>query len=492
MVEISILDKINFKEDVDVFIIPLYLNSNIISEEMDSPLEDDFNGKEGKIFWSYSKNKKRIVWLGLGEENSATIIKTRNAIGDVAGQIRKKGLTSVAIINILDSSNISVVSFVEIAVEGLLLGNYKFDKLLSNEKQKKAPLEKILLEIEGNKEAAQSAIKYGKIIAEATNFTRDLCNSPHNIMNSIIMAKEITNMANKYDLKVSVLDKDEIAEKDMNLFLAVNQGSKIPPKLVILDYNPGDARKSIVLVGKGIMFDTGGISLKPVAQMGNMIYDMCGAGAVVGVLESISRLKPQGIRVVGITPLTDNCPDGNAYKPGDIIKSKSGKTVEIISTDAEGRLILADALTLAKDYNPDLVIDMATLTGASVVALGGIYAAAFYNEAIIENIKKMLINSAEYTGDLIWEMPMHKDYFNSIKTPHADIKNSGGRYGGVSSSAMFLAQFTDGYPWIHLDIAGTAQKGMGILKPGGINPHGASGFGVRLLVDFIIQQWKDN
>jgi len=309
-------------------------------------------------------------------------------------------------------------------------------------------------------------------------------------MNAVELADKVKKMAKENSLKVEILERKEIEEEEMNLLLAVNQGSEIPPRLVVIDHAPEDHDKTLVIVGKGIMFDTGGISLKPVAGMGAMIYDMCGAAAVIGIMLAISRLKPE-IRVIGLTPLTDNCPSGSAYKPGDILTAKNGKNVEIISTDAEGRLVLADALVYAERYDPDHVIDMATLTGSCVIALGRVQAGAFHNEKVEKSTKKLLERSASYTGDLIWEMPLNAEYLKTIESKHGDIKNSGGRFGGVSSSAIFLAQFAKKYPWTHLDIAGMAYRGLPEAgKASGYNPHGATGYGVRLLIDFI-RKWND-
>jgi len=251
-----------------------------------------------------------------------------------------------------------------------------------------------------------------------------------------------------------------------------------------MEYEGKEAQKTLVLVGKGITFDTGGISIKGKSDMKDMIYDMCGAAAVFGVMQAIAKLRPAHIRVVGLTPLTDNCPSGSAYKPGDVIRGRSGTSVEIISTDAEGRLILADTLSFAEESDPDLVIDLATLTGSSVVALGGVHAAMFSNEKVPSKLKGKLKDAGTYTGDSLWEMPLDDEYLEKIKSKHADLKNSGGRYGGVSTSAIFLAQFAKKYPWIHLDIAGTAMSGQDSKKKG-YQHHGATGYGVRLLMDFI-------
>ncbi len=277
---------------------------------------------------------------------------------------------------------------------------------------------------------------------------------------------------------ITVGDRDWAAERNMGAFLAVAQGAGEPPKFIILEHNAGRTDlPTIVLVGKGITFDTGGISLKPGDRMWEMKSDMGGAAAVLGAMDVVGRLGLP-LRVIGITPCTENMPDAAAYRPADVITASNGKTIEIISTDAEGRMVLADALVYAAQYEPAAVIDLATLTGACVVALGsGVAAGIFCND---DALRDKLLAAADATYERLWPLPLYDDYRRTINSDVADMKNSGGRTGGVGTSAVFLREFTN-YPWAHLDIAGVALA----EKPGDYAPVGGTGFGVRLLVEYL-------
>ncbi|OLS22709.1 MAG: Cytosol aminopeptidase [Candidatus Heimdallarchaeota archaeon LC_3] len=479
--KIDTKQEITLDEDVDVYIVPVFEEGEINSL-FPKPDSYDFKGKSGDLFKLYGQKPKRIIYIGLGKQSDATPDSIRKNFGTIARKIRNKKYTKYVVV-FPASLHLEVDKFTEIVVEASILGSYKFEKYLTDPERKREPISQLIL-LTGTHDSSliSQGLEYGKIVAEATNFTRDLNNTPHMDMNAIIMAQQAKTMAEANGLDVKILGRDEAQKEDMNLFLSVNNGSKdvVPPQFVVLEYNPSDAKKTIVFVGKGITFDTGGISLKPGAGMGDMLYDMCGAGAVIGAMQAIAQIKPRGVKVVGITPLTDNSPSGSATKPGDIIKSKNGKTVQIENTDAEGRLVLADALTYAERYNPDFVIDLATLTGACVIALGGVYAASYFNN-VDDNVKNSLLKSGDYTGDLLWHMPLNKEYFEQIKDRHADIKNTGGRPAGSITAAMFLKEFAEKYPWCHLDIAGTAWGD----KEKGYRPKGATGFGTRILIEFI-------
>ncbi|MFX0091952.1 MAG: leucyl aminopeptidase [Candidatus Hodarchaeota archaeon] len=487
--EVKIESGISLDAPVDAYLIPVFEKEDY-PNQIPKPDPKDFAGKKGQSFWTYSSQPKRLCYVGLGKIAKFNPNSLRKSLGDIAKTVRDKKYTTAAILFPPKLPNtVNMTKFAEITIEALILGSYRFEALITDAKRKTSSISEVYVFIGDNDPAeVELEAKYGQIVAEATNFARDLANHPHNRMNSIELAQRAEEMAKSHGINVTILDKEEITKEQMNLFLSVNQGSSTSPKFVILDYFPEAAQKTLVLVGKGITFDTGGISLKPVMGMKNMIYDMCGAAAVIGAMQAIAQLKSK-IRVIGLTPLTDNSPSGSASKPGDIITSKSGKTVEIISTDAEGRLILADALTFAERYNPDYVLDLATLTGACVIALGHVRAGVFLNEKTDETKQKLLFEAADYTGDRLWQLPMDKEYFKLIKPKHADLQNSGGRWGGAIAGAIFLAQFAKKYPWAHLDIAGTSHVGSPEGgKPGGFNPHGATGFGVRLIVDFI-RRW---
>ncbi len=302
------------------------------------------------------------------------------------------------------------------------------------------------------------------------SLARDLVNMPPNIATPSKLAEVAQDIAATYNMKLTVGDREWAAARKMGAFLAVAKGAGEPPKFIILEHNAGrtDLDK-LVLVGKGITFDTGGISIKPTEHMSDMKSDMGGAAAILGTMKTVGELNLP-LRVIGIAPCTENMPDANAYRPGDVVTASNGKTIEIISTDAEGRLILADALVLAQQYNPMAVIDLATLTGACVVALGeGVAAGLFCND---DDLSEKLVASGDSVHERVWPLPLWDDYKKSIKSNVADMKNSGGRNGGVGTSAIFLKEFTS-YPWAHIDIAGMALSD----KDNAYVPTGGTGFG---------------
>lgn len=330
--------------------------------------------------------------------------------------------------------------------------------------------------------AIEAGLARGRAIAAGVALARELANRPANHCTPSHLAAEARALARRHArLAVQVLERKDAEKLGMGCFLAVARGSEEPPKFIVLRYQAAaKAEAPVVLVGKGITFDTGGISIKPSENMGAMKSDMGGAAAVLGAMKTVARLNLP-LRVIGIAPATENMPDANAYRPADVITASNGKTIEIISTDAEGRMILADALVYASRYNPAAVIDLATLTGACVVALGeGIAAGLFCND---DRLRDRLLASGTATHERLWPLPLWDDYKKSIKTDVADMKNSGGRTGGVGTSAIFLKEFTD-YPWAHLDIAGMALAG----KESGYIPAGATGYGVRLLVE-LLREW---
>jgi len=297
------------------------------------------------------------------------------------------------------------------------------------------------------------------------------------------IAEKAEKIANKSGLNFRVLDKKDMEKFSMGGIINVARGSSQPPKIVILEHNGGGDTRPIVLIGKGITFDSGGISLKPSEKMEEMKHDKAGAATVIGTMQTVAQLNLP-LNIIGITPLTENLPGGSAYKPGDVLKMCNGKTVEVINTDAEGRLILADVLAYASRYKPQAVIDLATLTGACVIALGSFATGLLSND---DDLKRLIMIGGENTGERVWELPLWDDYKELLKSDIADLKNVGGRPGGVITAASFLSNFVD-YPWAHLDIAGTAwtQNNAG-LKP--YNPKGATGVGVRLITE-VLRFWK--
>ncbi len=443
----------------------------------------DFKGEANQIYVSYSASK-RVLTLGLGDRDNTTSEKIRRAFGTLGSKIRELKIQSVAI----NLSELSDRMHLEAAIEGILLGNYRFTTFKTLDKDSKVQLDEVVFI--SSFSIFDEVLNYAQATVDGTLLVRELGNLPSNILTPTYLAEESKKLASQ-SISVKVLEKEEILKERMGLFEGVFKGSAHadPPKFIIMDYKPDKFSKTLILVGKAITFDSGGISLKPGENMGDMKFDMLGGGAVIGAMKAISQVKPENIRVIGLVPSTPNLPDAFSYRPGDILISRIGKTVEVTSTDAEGRMLLADALGYAQDYKPDLVFDFATLTGAIVVGLGSINAAFYLNEKSEQlNIKDLLFKCGRNTGDYVWQMPLDDEYFDQIKSSYADIKQTGGRPGGSITAAMFLKQFTD-YPWVHFDIAGTSWTGSGNKGSNYKAQTGATGFGVRLIIDFI-RNWK--
>ncbi|MEJ2707709.1 MAG: leucyl aminopeptidase, partial [Anaerolineales bacterium] len=336
-----------------------------------------------------------------------------------------------------------------------------------------------LVEFDPNKvEQLEAGVSIGEAVAAGVCLCRDLVNMPANIATPTKLAQVAQEIAQENGFSVLVGDREWAAERNMGAFLAVAQGAGEPPKFIVLEHNAGrQDLDTIVLVGKGITFDTGGISLKPKERLWRLKSDMAGAAAVLGAMQVVGRLDLP-LHVIGIAPCTENMPDANAYRPGDVITASNGKTIEIISTDAEGRMVLADGLVHSKQYAPKAVIDLATLTGSSVIALGrGMAAGLFTNQ---QTLQEKLVTSGEKTHERLWPMPLWDDYQKAIASQVADMKNGGGKFGGIGTSAIFLKQFTD-FAWAHIDMAAMAYSD----QPSAYAPAGATGYGVRLMVDFL-------
>ncbi|HLM57419.1 MAG TPA: leucyl aminopeptidase, partial [Pyrinomonadaceae bacterium] len=331
--------------------------------------------------------------------------------------------------------------------------------------------------------ALRRGAERGRVVGESVNFTRDLANEPGAYMTPTIMAERAQGIANEFGLEIDVLDRDRMEQEGMGALLSVARGSDEPPKMMVLTYTPegkgapADGEEYLALVGKGITFDTGGISIKPGENMELMKYDMTGGATVLGVMRAVAQLKPP-IPILGVVPATENMPSGKATKPGDVVRAMSGKTIEIINTDAEGRLILADAVSYAKKLGATKVIDMATLTGAVSIALGDVNTGLLgTDQELIDEI----IESGREVGEKFWQLPLDKEYTKQIKSDIADIKNVGGRKAGTITAAAFIKEFADGLSWAHLDIAGTAWGDE--AKP--FRSKGPTGVAVRTLLNFI-------
>ncbi|MDO8721211.1 MAG: leucyl aminopeptidase [Syntrophales bacterium] len=447
----------------------------------------DFEGKLFQISVIYTRGlipARRIIVAGLGKRADFNLEKLRGVLAKAASQVRGlnlKGFAMSMCLGDLKALNQPLDNLTEAAVEGVFLGLYQFTSFKTVERDKIKELKEFII-VEDREDAFQaikSAAETAEIISRAVYFTRDLVSTPGNEMTPTVMvhkAEEIV-LTGK-NVRIEALDVPKMKELGMNALLAVARGSEEPARFIILEYRGGkDADPVVALVGKGLTFDSGGISIKPSEKMEEMKSDMAGGAAVMGAIMAVSELNLP-VNVVGLIPATENLPGGNAYKPGDILRSMSGKTIEVLSTDAEGRLILADALTYAGKYNPAAVIDIATLTGACVVALGDHVIGMMGTDDLL---KGKIRAAADATGERVWEMPLWDDYHETIKSDVADYKNSGGRAGGAITAAAFLSKFVGEYPWVHLDIAGPGWLG----KDRPYIPKGASGVGVRLFVRFL-------
>ena len=360
------------------------------------------------------------------------------------------------------------------AVLGMREAFYRFDQMKSQKKADAPALASVVLPLSPKAEL-QQALKEAAATADGVALARTLGNLPANICNPAYLADEAKKLAREYKLQVEVLERREMEKLGMGSFLSVARASQQPPKLIVLHYNNAKSRKPLALVGKGITFDTGGISLKPAGEMDEMKYDMSGAGSVLGAIRALAAMKAP-VNVLGVIPACENMPGGAATKPGDVVTTLSGQTVEILNTDAEGRLILCDALSYAERYKPDAVIDIATLTGACVIALGHVATGLFAND---EKLADEIRAAADDSWDRVWQMPLWEDYQEQLRSNFADFANIGGRPGGSITAACFLARFTRKMRWAHLDIAGTAWKSG--------RDKGSTGRPVPLLVRFALR-----
>ena len=419
------------------------------------------------------ENKFQIIVFGLGAKDKFGPINLNQSINLIIKKIQKTNtkLISLNIDNII-SKNLSISpEFLVSSIEnGLYKYSYKKDKASVHIKRCNF-VSKLMIP----SKILNQSILVGKAISNGIKLAKDLGNTPPNICTPTYLSNEAVKLKkiNKL-IKVTVLDEAKMKSLGMGSLLSVSQGSKEPAKLVSIEYMPLKNKAPIVLVGKGITFDTGGISLKPPGNMDEMKFDMSGAGSVIGTMRACAEMNVK-TNVVGIIACAENMPGSQATRPGDVVTSMSGITIEILNTDAEGRLVLCDALTYAKKFKPKYMLDMATLTGAVLAGLGKYPSGLFSNnDKLAELIKK----SADKTGDRVWQLPLYDDYFEELKTNFADIQNIGGRYGGAITAAAFLAKFTEGIDWAHLDIAGTAWE-VGENK-------GSTGRPVSLLIDFIL------
>jgi leucyl aminopeptidase len=440
----------------------------------------DMSGIFGKILVIPTPGipAQRILLAGLGKKEKFNNDTIRFVSGKIAQKARELKLKEFSIIP-PPNSVIESISSVSQIVEGCKMSLYKFDKYKSK-KENSIPDLSILI---SKSEKILKAIRIAEIVADGAVYTKSIGNLPPNQCMPATLANFAKIISKKNNMKCNIISKNELRKKGFGGITAVGQGSKNEPKLIILEHNRGSRNeKPIVLVGKAVTFDTGGISLKPGEKMDEMKFDKCGGCTVIGIMKAVSELKLP-INIVGIIPSVENMPGGESYRPGDIIKLYGGKTAEILNTDAEGRLILADALSYGeKQYSPKAIIDFATLTGACIIALGTNIAGMISNN---DKLSQKIVKSSKKTTEEVWELPLNDDYMDMIKSDVADMKNVGiGRAAGTITAAAFLKNAIKDTPWAHIDIAGVAWTQVG-TKEKPYNPKGATGFGVRLILDYL-------
>jgi len=424
---------------------------------------------------------ERILLVGMGKIEDVSRASVRRAAAVAARKAKALGTGALAFAVPAEFRGaLTDDDVAQVVLEGAEQGAWAFDELKgAGENEKKAPVTDLLVvEAVSRQPSAVRGLQVGAAIAAGHVLARRLQALPPNLCTPAYLAETAQKLGATYGFAVTVLDRAAIEAEGMGALLAVNQGSHTEPRFVLLEYKGAGESAPVVLVGKGITFDSGGISIKPAASMGEMKYDMSGAAAVLGAFEALGRLRP-AVNVVGLVPSTDNMPGGSALRPSDVVKAHSGKTVEIVDTDAEGRLILADALSYAKRFKPAAVLDAATLTGACIIALGHTASGAMGNdEALLEEVRR----AGERAGERVWPLPMFDEYRELNKSDIADVKNSGGRPAQSITAGWFLREFVDGYAWAHLDVAGTAYAG-GDAPP---LAKGPAGVPMRLFAEFLL------
>jgi leucyl aminopeptidase len=423
---------------------------------------------------------ERLLLVGAGKREDFSLDTVRKVAGSAARFLRGKGARSMAV---LRRSQLDIGNSAQAVVEGVLLGLFEPDMYKTENKEERRIDELILVAAAaGSEDALAQGVERGRIIGEAVNYARELSNEPSSTLTPAELAERAKETAARFGLEIDVLDEARMKELGMGALLGVARGSDEPAKMIVLRYVPDGAApldddNVIAIVGKGITFDSGGISIKPSEGMEKMKYDMSGAAATLAAMRAIAQLKP-GVNVIGVMPTTENMPSGRAYKPGDVLRAMSGKTIEVINTDAEGRLILADAISYARKLGATKIIDLATLTGAVSIALGSINVAILGNkQAFVDEVR----GAAREVGERFWQLPMDDDYRELIKSDIADIKNSAGRAAGTITAAFFLREFAEDTPWVHLDIAGAAWENE--RKP--YMAKGPTGVAIRTLINYV-------
>jgi leucyl aminopeptidase len=456
------------------------LISNVIQTE-------EFAAKEGETAYFHLTNSglkaKRLLLIGCGERDEYKAAQISQFGGTAGRFLRGKNAKTIAIAPRVAGDAQSAAQMV---IQSAVMGLFEPDKYRTKDKEKRK-LKEIVVVIEGaDEKAVQRGAERGGIVGEAVNYTRDLANEPGGYMTPTILAARAKETSREFGLTFDVLDQKQMEKLGMGSLLGVSRGSDEPPKLIVMKYEPRRVKrgkKLLALVGKGITFDSGGISLKPGENMELMKYDMTGAATVIGTMRAIAQLKPS-IPVLGVAPCSENLPSGKATKPGDVLVAMTGKTIEVINTDAEGRLVLADAIAYAKKLGATQIIDMATLTGAVSIALGEVNTGILgTDQTLIDGV----IDAGKGVGEKFWQLPLDKEYSAQIKSDIADIKNVGGRKAGAITAAAFLKEFADGVSWAHLDIAGTAWGDEAKAH----RAKGPTGVAVRTLIEFVERSARD-
>ncbi len=439
----------------------------------------DFAGKKDETALLYPAGPAaRVLLVGLGKPDELTRGALRRAAALAAKRIRTLGLPHAAFHLAPEARAATAPAEAAQAIaEGLAQGAWQYSELKRPPEDRKPPLERVEILVTEEEESAERGHAIGAAIGAGQSLARGIQVLPGNVCTPTYLARAAEELASRHGFRITVLDPAAIAREKLGGLLAVARGSAEEPRFVVLEYH-GAEGAPVVLVGKGVTFDAGGISIKPAQNMEDMKYDMSGAAAVLGTFEALGRLRPAA-HVIGLIPSTENMPSGTALKPGDVVTSHSGKTIEVINTDAEGRLILADALSWARRYQPACVLDIATLTGAVVVALGHAASGVMgTDDALLEEVR----GAGERAGERVWPLPLWDEYRDLMKSDIADVKNAGGRPAGSISAGWFLREFVEGYPWVHLDIAGTAYTD----RDDPTRVKGPTGMGVRLFSEFVL------
>tara|TARA_B100001250_G_scaffold409184_1_gene433019 strand:+ start:7613 stop:9115 length:1503 start_codon:yes stop_codon:yes gene_type:complete len=487
------------KQRADAIIVNLFAESNrnllkkvkgfVLNRSIQQAIDlKDFTGKLCETQLHYAPDSspfRRILIIGLGYEKDFNLESARRVAAVSIRKLDEIGVRSVATtLFSVGSNNLSSQEMAQALTEGSYLALYRFESHRSKKINKGIQKLTVLASEEKYLTSIKKGVKIGESISEGTILARNLINEPADVITPKALANVAKELSqNHASIRCRVINERSIEKLGMGALLAVGQGSSNPPHFIILDHNPHLKSRPLVFVGKGITFDSGGLSLKSTSGIINMKCDMAGAGAVIGAMSAISKLKLKR-RIIAIIPAAENMPDGKSFRPGDVIKTLSGKTIEVISTDAEGRLVLADSLTYAEQFNPSAVIDLATLTGACVTALGHHAAGLFCSDDLLAN---RLIEAGQYTHERVWRLPLWPEYREQIEGEVADMKNSGGPPGGASTAAALLYEFAGNYPWAHIDIAGTATSNQFNYY----TPKGGVGFGVRLLTQ-LARNWPTN